>query len=150
MNKINKHISSAFKPITTAALAALMLAGTRKATQAQISNPAAGRFGEALDSSCDAAPVFVDYFILVWNAVISIGAIVVIVMFLWGAVEWITSDNDSGKLSKARGRMFNAAIGMLLLIASFAIISFVSNLFFGKEFDLLNFSLPTGLECGGS
>lgn len=119
-------------------------------TFAQISNPVISEeIGTIQSSSCDAGNIFVQYFILVWNAVISIGALVVMVMFIWGAIEWLSADGEASKVAKARGRMLNAALGMLLLVASFAIISFISLVFFGENFNLLNFSLPTALECGG-
>lgn len=126
---------------------------TARSVAAQITNPVIEDWGE-LEGSCDAAPLFVEYFILVWKAIISLGAIVVLVMFIYGAIEWLSSSGDSAKLAKARTRMLHAALGMLILVASFSIISFVSMIFFGENFDILNFTLPTGLECssggGGS
>lgn len=117
---------------------------------AQITNPVIGDEIGSVADSCEAIPVVVQYFVLLWKAIINIGAIIVLVMFIYGAVEWLSSGGDSGKLTKARGRLLHAALGMLVLVASFAIISFFSMVFFGENFDILNFSLPTGLDCGGT
>jgi hypothetical protein len=141
------------KIITTTTQVAAVLSAllvTSSSALAQISNPAVGTWGDPLASSCEAAPLFVSYFVLLWKAVINVGAIVVLVMFVMGAVEWLTSEGDSGKLGKARNRILHAAIGLLILVASFAIISFINMIFFGDQFDILNFSLPTGLDCSAT
>lgn len=121
---------------------------TTRSAVAQITNPVVKDWGE-LKSSCGAAPLFVKYFVSVWKAVIGIAAMIVLVMFIYGAIEWISSDGDSAKLTKARNRMLHAALGMLVLVSVFSIISFLGVVFFGENFDILNFTLPTGLECGG-
>lgn len=116
---------------------------------AQITNPVVGEWGQ-LDNSCSAAPMFVSYFVLIWKVIINIGAIIVLIMLLYGGIEWITSGGDSGKLQKARERILHAVLGIIILVASFTIISFVSSTFFGDNFDILNFSLPTALDCNNA
>jgi amino acid transporter len=76
----------------------------------------------------------------VWRFTIMLGALLLIVYFIWAAYEWFTSGGDPEKLKNARSRMMNATIGLLLLVASFAIISLLQNLF---GFDLLNIDWPT-------
>lgn len=105
---------------------------------AQISNPV---ISETLGNDVEAAEsgsIFVSYFVDIWNTVISIGGLIVLIMFLWGALEWITAGGDSGKIEKARNRIMQSIIGLLILVSSFVIIGFVSQLFFGEEFSLLN------------
>ena len=87
---------------------------------------------------------FVGYFIDIWNAFITIGAIMVLINFLWGALEWITAGGDSSKVEKGRNRITQSMIGLLILVSSFVIIGFISNLFFGDKFDILKleFSEP--------
>lgn len=97
--------------------------------------------GEALGSNPDAAKsgeIFVNYFITIWNVVISIGGLIVLVFFAWGSIEWITAEGDATKIQKARARMTQAVIGLVLLVSSFTIISFISYLFFGDNFSILN------------
>lgn len=81
---------------------------------------------------------FVSYFVSLWQAFIIIGAIMVLVYFLWGSVEWITAGADVAIVEKARRRITQAMIGLLVLVSSFIIIEFVSYLFFGDEFSILN------------
>lgn len=110
---------------------------------ADITNPAVGDLGTDIEAAKDGS-LFVRYFVQLWNVIISVGAIVVIVMFLWGALEWITAGGDTGKVQTAQKRIMNAAIGIFLLVASFAIIEFVSLIFFDGEFNVLNLSFPSG------
>lgn len=119
---------------------------TAQAVFAQITNPAVGDWGNVADS-CEAAPLFVEYFVLLWKAVIGIGGIIVLVMFVYAALQWVTAGGEADKLAKARGRMIHSAVGLLLLVTSFSIISFVSLVFFEESFDILSFSLPTALDC---
>lgn len=97
--------------------------------------------GEALGSDPEAAKsgaIFVSYFITLWNVVISIGGLIVLVFFAWGSLEWITAEGDASKIQKARARITQAVIGLVLLVSSFTIISFISYLFFGENFSILN------------
>ncbi len=86
---------------------------------------------------------FLRYFVTLWQAFINIGGLAVIIMFLWGAIEWIVAGGDSGKVQKARDRITQAMIGLVLLVGSFVIISYLGKVFFGDQFDILRFTLPT-------
>ncbi len=136
MNKLKPAVSS----ILTAISALLFQAST---AFAQIENPVTGKLGskESLEEA-RSGELFVSYFVLVWNAAITIGAIVVIVMFIMGAVQWITSGDDASKVQAAQRRLTNAIIGIIILVASFTIIAFISRLFFGDEFSILSPILP--------
>jgi hypothetical protein len=102
---------------------------------AQIINPAVGEWGEIDGAS--GGGLFARYFITMWNSVISVGAIAVLIYFIWGAVEWITSAGDSAKLQAARNKMLHAFIGLFLLVTAYTIIGFVSGLLFGENFNIL-------------
>lgn len=54
--------------------------------------------------------------------IFSLAAVVLIFMILWGAFDWITSEGDKEKLERARNKLINAIIGILLFAAAFAII----------------------------
>jgi len=56
----------------------------------------------------------------------TIGAIGVLLFFLWGAVEWIFSGGDKEKVASARKRMTHAVIGLFLLSISYLILRVVS------------------------
>ena len=75
-----------------------------------------------------------------------IGGLAVIIMFLQGGIEWVTSGGDKGKLETARNRMTQSALGLFVLVSSFTLIAYISKLFFGAEFQLLNLVFPSPLK----
>ncbi len=52
---------------------------------------------------------------------LAIAILVVLVMLIWGAFEWITSGGDKEAVGKARGRIINALIGLAVLAIAFAL-----------------------------
>jgi len=78
--------------------------------------------------------------IRVWKTVVLFGGLMLLVYLIWGAIEWISSGGDSEKLKNARNKLTNALIGLFLLVASFAIMIFLKELF---GYDLLNIIWPT-------
>lgn len=50
-----------------------------------------------------------------------IGLLVVLVMLVWGAFEWITSGGDKEAVGKARSRIINALIGLAVMAIAFAL-----------------------------
>lgn len=50
-----------------------------------------------------------------------IALLVVLVMLIWGAFEWITSGGDKEAVGKARGRIINALIGLAVLAVAYAL-----------------------------
>lgn len=65
--------------------------------------------------------------------IFSLAAIVLIFMILWGAFDWMTSEGDKEKIARARDKIINAIIGILLFAAAFAIIQILGQ-FTGFEF----------------
>lgn len=104
--------------------------------QAAITNPAIGTLGSDADAAADGT-LFTSYFLRVWNGIITIGALMVIIYFLWGSIGWITAGGDSAKIQKSRDRMVQAVIGLILLVGSFTLIGFISATFFGSDFNIL-------------
>jgi len=51
------------------------------------------------------------------SIVMPVAAILLLLYLLWGAIEWITSGGDKGKLEKARQKMTAAVMGILLCSA---------------------------------
>lgn len=104
---------------------------------AQITNPAIGNLGNNATAASEGA-TFASYFIYLWQAFITIGGLATLLYLVWGAFQWITAGGDSGNIEKARNRMTQAVIGMILLAASFTLVSVINTLFFDGQFDLLN------------
>lgn len=125
------------------AVAAVLATATK--AFAQITNPAldpsVGSVGGA--DTTDAAgavagSIFASYFIMIWQFVISIGGFMVVIYFIWGAIDWIVAGGDQSKIQKGRDRMIQAVIGMILLAGSFIIVSLINDVFFKETFDILN------------
>ena len=70
------------------------------------------------------------------GAVIAIGAILVLLYLVWGGISWITAGGDASKVQKARDRMVQAVIGIIVLASTLAIFGLVQT-FLGIE--VLNF-----------
>lgn len=75
-----------------------------------------------------------------WQTMVIIGSLLVVLYFVWGTIEWLTSAGNEDKLKKARGKMIDAFIGLALLVGSFAIIRFLEFVF---GFNLLNIPWPS-------
>lgn len=53
-----------------------------------------------------------------------VAVILVLLMLVWGAFEWITSGGDKEHVASARGRIINALIGLAILAVAFALFRF--------------------------
>ncbi len=111
--------------------------------RAAISNPVIGDLGT--NEGAEDGSKFINYVVYLWKVSINLGALAVIAYFIWGAIEWITAGSDSKKTEGARQRMTNAIIGLVILVSSFTLLSFISKIFFGNSFDLLKLTLPSRL-----
>lgn len=52
--------------------------------------------------------------------VFAVAAFIVLIMLIIGAFEWITSGGDKENVAKARNRIINALIGLVILAIAFA------------------------------
>lgn len=136
------------KIILASLLSGLLFLLFTSASQATIVNPVIGKLGTA-DGTADGSK-FIGYAVYLWKVSVNLGAMAVIVYFIWGAFEWITAGSDSKKTETARTRMTNAIVGLIVLVSAFTLLSFISKVFFGKDFDLLKLTLPTQLETSSS
>jgi ascorbate-specific PTS system EIIC-type component UlaA len=110
--------------------------------RAELTNPVVeSSFGSGSEEAASGS-TFAEYFVFFWNALISIGAIMVLVFFVWGAIEWISSGGDKGKVENARNRITQAVIGLIILVGSYAIIGFIGEIFFGDTFSILQINIP--------
>lgn len=75
----------------------------------------------------------------------AVAILVVLVMLIWGAFEWITSGGDKETVGKARGRIVNALIGLAVLAIAFALAR-VAAQFLG--FDIGNIEIPKPPSTG--
>ena len=59
------------------------------------------------------------------NFVMVLGALLVFVYLIWGGIEWITAGGDKGKIEKAKEKITQSIIGLIVLagmVALFAIL----------------------------
>lgn len=139
---------SFFKLVSIFLLVICLVASVALPASAAITNPVIGEElgGTAADSTgANDGSVFARYLIVIWRGTIFIGALLVLIFFIQGAIEWISAGGDSGKIQKARDRMTQSVIGLFVLVSSFAIIGLISQLFF-PEFNLLNLTIPSALN----
>lgn len=68
-----------------------------------------------------------------FSAIMLVAVLLVLVFFLWGAIEWITSGGDKGKVEGARNKITNAAIGLIVLAATTAVFLLIEQ-FLGIKF----------------
>jgi hypothetical protein len=67
----------------------------------------------------------------------SFGAILVVIFFIWGTVDWILSAGDKEKIANARKKMTQSLIGLLLLALSAVIITVVGEIINFNPFKVL-------------
>ncbi len=70
----------------------------------------------------------------------AVAVLIVLVMLILGAYEWIVSGGDKEAVGKARNRIINALLGLVVLAVAFALAK-VFGSFVGL--DLSNISIPT-------
>lgn len=72
--------------------------------------------------------------------VFAVAAIIVLVMVILGAYEWIVSGGDKEAVGKARNRILNALVGLAVLAVAFALTRVVAQF---TGIDIFNLSIPT-------
>jgi small-conductance mechanosensitive channel len=61
------------------------------------------------------------------STVMVVAVIIVLFILVQSAISWITAGGDSGKVEKARTRMMNALIGLIMLSATIAVMVAIQN-----------------------
>lgn len=74
------------------------------------------------------------------TVVFAAAVLIVLVMLILGAFEWITSGGDKEAVGKARGRIINALIGLAVLAVAFALANVAARFTGLNLFDL---AIPT-------
>ncbi len=75
------------------------------------------------------------------NLVFIVAAAMTFFYLIFGAISWITSGGDKGKVEAARNKITAAVIGLLILAATWGAFSLMVQLFFGT--DVNNIDLPS-------
>ncbi len=92
-----------------------------------LTNPALGpRLQGILAGAGGGGDVFIVELIRVAvGIVLVVGAVIFFFMLITGAISWMTSGGDKGKIEEARQKISNALLGIVLLIATWAIVRLV-------------------------
>lgn len=64
----------------------------------------------------------------VLNIALVIGVVAVFYFFILGGIEWITAGGESAKIQKARDKITQAVIGLVVLVSIVAIMMFIQQL----------------------
>ena len=64
----------------------------------------------------------------VFNIIITIAAMIAVLYLVWAGIQYITASTDEDKAKKAKTAIFNAIIGIVVIILSYAIIVYVGRL----------------------
>lgn len=81
------------------------------------------------------------------TAVMAIAMLLLLFFLIWAAIEWVSAGGDSSKIQKARDKITQGVIGVLVLAASLAIF-FVIQTFLGVQ--VLNLGSITGVGSGAT
>lgn len=75
------------------------------------------------------------------TVIVVAGMVLAIVFIILSGIQWIASGGDEKKIEGARKRLTYSIIGLVVVLASFAIVSFVSQLLVGPP----QASVPNGV-----
>ena len=73
----------------------------------------------------------------VLNISLTVGVIAVLFYLIWGGIDYITAGGDKGKTEKAREKITQAVIGLIVLVSAIAIMMFIQQLL---DICLINFA----------
>lgn len=99
---------------------------------AQITNPAVPAlqtFGGSGNSGQVGAAILGRYIAVLMVTSISLGGLAVLLYLVMGALQWVTANGDSGKIDKARNRMVQAVVGLIILTSIGAAATFIGPVF---------------------
>ena len=57
----------------------------------------------------------------IMTVAMTLAAILVLFFMVWGAIEWITSGGEKGKIESGRNKISNAVVGLIVLAATTAL-----------------------------
>ena len=116
MNRLQKLALSASVSVTSLAASAVQVAAQTVDIAKTNVDPGQGfatDFGQLING--------------VLSFVMVIAALLVFLYLIWGGIEWITSGGDKGKTETARNKITSAVIGLIVVAASYAILTLALN-----------------------
>ncbi len=96
----------------------------------------------------DGVPTLKCFEVIFGNIVFMASTLIVMVLFVMiviGAFQYLTSFGDPGKLKKAQGTLRFAILGFILFLGAFLIIKIIDTLFLGGGGQLFKLNLEGGI-----
>jgi len=85
------------------------------------------------------------------RTILIVGMVLVLIYLLWGALDWVTGGGDEEKLTKARQKITNAVLGILIMVGALGLFMVVSGDILGiihrDSGGNWSFNLPTIGTC---
>lgn len=107
-------------------------------TYAAITNPALGQTQPQAGGTTLASQ-----FAAIWRTSIVIGALLLIMYLVWGAITWITAGGDKQRVEQARNQLTHAVIGFAILAGTVALVTFIGAALKIDFLRTLQFNLPS-------
>jgi len=108
----------------------------------QLSLPGLKPPSDAFGGEGVGAPTMVESIISRMLFVVTVvGGLLFLTMFVTGAINWITSGGDSGKVASARNRMIQGVLGLVVLVAAYSAVGVVGQI---VGINILNFATEVG------
>jgi hypothetical protein len=82
------------------------------------------------------------YIAQLWKTIVIVGGLAFLIYLLWGGIEYLIAGGDKGHLDSAKNKIVHGAIGLGILVGSFAITKFIETVF---QINLLNPTFPNAL-----
>ena len=79
----------------------------------------------------------------IWRTSIVIGALLLIMYLLCGAIAWITAGGDKAKVEQARNQLTHAVVGFAILAGTVALVTFIGSALKIDFLQTLQFNLPS-------
>jgi len=73
-----------------------------------------------------------DFIVNVIKYFITFLGLIAVVMVMYAGFLWMTSDGDPEKVNKAKKTLINSVIGLIVVLSSFAIVTFIANMMNGS------------------
>jgi hypothetical protein len=82
------------------------------------------------------------------SLVLFVAGLMLLIYLLWGGFDWITSNGEKEKLTKAQNKILNAVIGMVMVIVAFVLFAVINSAVLGNKIidtsgPVWQFNIPT-------
>ena len=61
----------------------------------------------------------------IFKKILGVLGLILLVLFIVGGVNWMTSGGSSEKIKKARALLINAIVGLIIILLSYSLVDFI-------------------------